>query len=40
MQLLALSDIGYTKNIVHDKYFARCPKLVTTMEDGKAEVYI
>ena len=37
-KLLALLDIGCTKNIIHDKYFARCPELVTTIDDDKAEV--
>ena len=36
-KLLAL-DTGCTKNIIHDKYFARCPELVTTIDDDKAEV--
>ncbi|KAK1573522.1 hypothetical protein QYE76_017367, partial [Lolium multiflorum] len=29
---------GCTKNIIHDKFFARCPELVTTIDDSKAEV--
>ena len=37
-KLLALLDTGCTKNIIHDKYFARCPELVTTIDDDKAEV--
>ncbi|XBI08109.1 hypothetical protein VPH35_135895 [Triticum aestivum] len=30
--------MGCTKNIIHDKYFVRCPKLVETIDDNKAEV--
>jgi hypothetical protein len=37
-KILALLDTGCTKNIIHDKYFARCPKIVKTIDDNKAEV--
>jgi ribonuclease HI/predicted FMN-binding regulatory protein PaiB len=37
-KILALLDTGCTKNIIHDKFFARCPELVTTIDDSKAEV--
>ena len=39
-QLLALLDTGCTKNIIHSKYFERCPELISTIEDDKAEVSI
>lgn len=37
-KILALLDTGCTKNITHDKFFARCPEIVTTIDDSKAEV--
>ena len=37
-KILALLDTGCTKNIIHDKYFVRCPKIVKTIENSKAEV--
>ena len=37
-KILALLDTGCTKNIIHDKYFARCPEIVKTIENSKAEV--
>ena len=37
-KILALLDTGCTKNIIHDKYFMRCPEIVTTIDDSKAEV--
>jgi ribonuclease HI len=37
-KILALLDTGCTKNIIHDKYFMRCPELVKTIDDNKAEV--
>ena len=36
-KLLALVDTGCTKNIIHDKYFIRCPEIVHTIEDSKTE---
>ena len=37
-KILALLDTGCTKNIIHDKYFVRCPEIVKTIDDNKAEV--
>jgi len=37
-KILALVDTGCTKNIIHDKYFIRCPEIVHTIDDNKAEV--
>jgi len=37
-KILALLDTGCTKNIIHDKYFVRCPEIVETIDDDKAEV--
>ncbi len=37
-KILALLDTGCTKNIIHDKYFIRCPEIVETIDDNKAEV--
>ena len=37
-KVLALLDTGCTKNIIHDKYFMRCPEIVETIDDNKAEV--
>ena len=37
-KILALLDTGCTKNIIHDKFFMRCPEIVKTIEDSKAEV--
>ena len=37
-KILALLDMGCTKNIIHDKYFVRCPEIVETIDDDKAEV--
>jgi len=37
-KILALLDTGCTKNIIHDKYFMRCPEIVKTIDDNKAEV--
>lgn len=37
-KILALLDTGCTKNIIHDKYFARCPEIVKTIDNDKAEV--
>jgi hypothetical protein len=37
-KILALLDTGCTKNIIHDKYFVRCPVIVKTIDDNKAEV--
>ena len=37
-KILALLYTGCTKNIIHDKYFARCPEIVKTIENSKAEV--
>jgi len=39
-QLLALLDTGCTKNIIHSKYFERCPELISTIEDDKAGISI
>lgn len=36
-KILALIDTGCTKNIIHDKYFVRCPELVHTIDNNKAE---
>jgi hypothetical protein len=36
-KLLALVDTGCTKNIIHDKYFIKCPELVHTLNDRIAE---
>jgi hypothetical protein len=36
-KLLALVDISCTKNIIHDKYFIKCPELVHTIDDRMAE---
>ena len=35
---MALLDTGCTKNIIHDKYFVRCPEIVKTIDDNKADV--
>uniref|UniRef100_A0A453GKG5 Uncharacterized protein n=1 Tax=Aegilops tauschii subsp. strangulata TaxID=200361 RepID=A0A453GKG5_AEGTS len=37
-KILTLLDTGCTKNIIHDKYFMRCPEIVDTIDDNKAEV--
>ena len=37
-KVLALLDTGCTKNIIHVKYFMRCPEIVETIDDNKAEV--
>src|SRR3990170_3157380 len=37
-KILALLDTGCRKNIIHDKYFVRCPEIVKTIDDNKAEV--
>ena len=37
-KILALLDTGCTKNIIHDKYFTRCPEIVKTIDNSKAEV--
>jgi len=37
-KILALIDTGCTKNIIHDKYFVRCPEIVKTISDSKAEI--
>lgn len=37
-KILALVDTGCTKNIIHDKYFTKCPEIVHTIDDNKAEV--
>src|SRR4051812_47960458 len=37
-KILALLDTGCTKNIIHDKYFVRCPEIVKTIDDNIAEV--
>ena len=37
-KILALLDTGCTKNIIHDKYFVKCPDIVDTINDNKAEV--
>ena len=37
-KILALLDTGCTKNIIHDKYFVRCPEIGKTIENNKAEV--
>ena len=37
-KILALLDTGCTKNIIHDKYFVRCPEIVKTIDDNKADV--
>jgi hypothetical protein len=37
-KILALLDTGCTNNIIHDKYFVRCPEIVETIDDDKAEV--
>ena len=39
-KILALLDTGCTKNIIHDKYFMRCPEIVKTIDDNEAEVSI
>jgi hypothetical protein len=36
-KLLALVDTDCTKNIIHDKYFIKCPELVHTVDDRMAE---
>jgi hypothetical protein len=36
-KLLALVDTCCTKNIIHDKYFIKCPELVHTINDRMAE---
>ena len=37
-KILALVDTGYTKNIMHDKYFARCPGIVHTIDQEKEDI--
>jgi len=37
-KILALVDTGCTKNIMHDKYFARCPEIVHTIDQEKADI--
>lgn len=37
-KILALVDTGCTKNIIHDKYFIRCPEIVHTIDQDKADV--
>jgi hypothetical protein len=36
---LALVDTSYTNNIIHVKYFARCPEIVHTIDHDKAEIF-
>jgi hypothetical protein len=36
-KLLALVDTCCTKNIIHDKYFIKCPELVHTISDRMTE---
>lgn len=35
-KILALVDTGCTKNIIHDKYFVKCPEIVHTIDQDKA----
>jgi hypothetical protein len=35
---LALVDTGYTNNIIQIKYFVRCPEIVHTIDQDKAEI--
>ena len=37
-KILALVDTGCTKNIIHDKYFVKCPETVHTIDQDKAEI--
>jgi hypothetical protein len=37
-KILALVDTGCTKNIIHDKYFIKCPELVHAIDDRIAEI--
>uniref|UniRef100_K4A1T1 Reverse transcriptase/retrotransposon-derived protein RNase H-like domain-containing protein n=1 Tax=Setaria italica TaxID=4555 RepID=K4A1T1_SETIT len=37
-KILALVETGCTKNIIHNKYFARCPEIVHTIDQDKAEI--
>jgi len=37
-KILALVDTGCTKNIIHDKYFVKCPEIVHTIDQDKAEI--
>ncbi|KAK8458155.1 hypothetical protein SEVIR_3G306045v4 [Setaria viridis] len=37
-KILALVYTGCTKNIIHDKYFARCPEIMHTIDQDKAEI--
>ena len=37
-KILALVDTGCTKNIIHDKYFIKCPEIVHTIDQDKAEI--
>uniref|UniRef100_K3ZC42 Retropepsins domain-containing protein n=1 Tax=Setaria italica TaxID=4555 RepID=K3ZC42_SETIT len=37
-KILALVDIGCTKNIIHDEYYARCLEIVHTIDQDKAEI--
>jgi hypothetical protein len=34
-----LVDTGCTKNIIHDKYFVRCPEIVHTIDQDQAEIF-
>jgi hypothetical protein len=36
-KILALVDTGCTKNIIHDKYFIKCPELIHTIYDRIVE---
>ena len=36
-KILALVDTGCTKNIIHDKYFIKCPEIVHTIDEYKTE---
>jgi hypothetical protein len=36
-KLLALVDTCCTKNIIHDKYFIKCPELVHAIDNRMAE---
>ena len=37
-KILALVDIGCTKNIIHDEYYAGCLEIVHTIDQDKAEI--
>jgi hypothetical protein len=39
-KILALVDTGCMKNIIHDKYFIKCPELVHTIYDIIVDIYI